>query len=123
MGYNPSHLAHLVREGPFGRGYSPKGSEGRFPRAEPYTPHPGGQGIVPAGMTTGEPGAWLKRGSECEGSSFAFHRVKRGLDRIESVRPATKAAVERRKASAPEAGGSCERIIRGARRARSIPWW
>jgi hypothetical protein len=28
--------------------------------------------------------------------------VKRGLDRAESVRPATKAAVERRKASAPD---------------------
>ena len=46
-------------------------------------------------------------------------RVKRGLDRIDSVRPATKAAVERRKASAPEADGSRERIVRGARRARS----
>ena len=95
----------------------PEGERGRFLRAEPYTPHPGGQGIVPAGMTTGEPGAWLKRDPKARVMPSHFIAVKRGLDRVESVRPATKAAVERRKASAPEADGSCERIIRGARRA------
>jgi hypothetical protein len=34
-----------------------------------------------------------------------------------------KAAVERREASAPEAGGPCKRIFRGARRARSANGW
>ncbi len=33
----------------------------RFPRAGLVTPHSGGPGIVPAGMTTGERGAPLKR--------------------------------------------------------------
>ena len=31
--------------------------------------------------------------------------------------------MERRKASAPEAGGSCKRIVRGARRARGADRW
>ena len=34
-----------------------------------------------------------------------------------------KAAVERREASAPEAGGPCKRMVRGARRARSANGW
>jgi hypothetical protein len=34
-----------------------------------------------------------------------------------------KAAAERREASAPEAGGPCKRIFRGARRARSANGW
>ena len=34
----------------------------RFPRAGLVTLLPGGLGIVPAGSTTGVPGAWLKRG-------------------------------------------------------------
>ena len=33
----------------------------RFLRAELVTPLPGGPGIVPSGITTGVPGAWLKR--------------------------------------------------------------
>jgi len=47
------------------RDLSAEGTHGRervrFPRAERYTPHSGGPGIIPAGMMTGEPGAWLKR--------------------------------------------------------------
>src|SRR5487761_1838557 len=83
------------QEGPFGRGYSRKGA-----RAVPA----GGAGIVPAGITTGEPGAWLKRDPKAKVTPSILHRVKRGPGRVESVRPATRAAVERRKASAPESG-------------------
>ncbi len=33
----------------------------RFLRVGLVTPLPGGLGIVPSGITTGVPGAWLKR--------------------------------------------------------------
>ena len=50
----------LIRGTPFARVLL-KAERERFLRAERHTPLPGGPGIVPAGMTTGEPGAWLKR--------------------------------------------------------------
>ena len=56
-------------------------------------------------MTTGEPGAWLKRDQRAKVTPPHFHRVKRGLDQSCMVRPATRAAAERRKASAPASGG------------------
>ena len=56
---NPSPHSRIKRD------LSAEGTHGRervrFPRAERYTPHSGGPGIVPAGIMTGEPGAWLKR--------------------------------------------------------------
>jgi hypothetical protein len=39
----------------------PEAEQARFPRAGLVTPHSGGPGIVPAGITTGERGAPLKR--------------------------------------------------------------
>jgi hypothetical protein len=51
----------------------------RFLRARLVTPHSGSPGIVPAGITTGVPGAWLKRGATAKVTPSILDRVKRGL--------------------------------------------
>jgi hypothetical protein len=56
----------------------------RFLRAGLVTSLPGGSGIVPAGIMTGAPGAWLKRAASGAGNSGVLQRVKRGLDRAKA---------------------------------------
>ena len=51
--------ADLALKGRLLGGYSLKAERVRRPRAEGYGPHPGGSGIMPAGITTGVRGASL----------------------------------------------------------------
>jgi hypothetical protein len=78
---------------------------------------------MPSGTMAGAWGAATGLGQARAGNARRT-RVPGSLawNRVGGESP-TRAAVERRKASAPEAGGSCKRIVRGARRARGADRW
>ena len=69
-------------------------------------------------MTTGEPGAWLKRDTKGEGNAFALHRVKRGLDRVVHGSPCDES-----RGGAPKGERARKRMVRasGSSVARAAP--
>ena len=74
-----------------------------------------------AGITAGARGAAAGLGQASAGNARTLPRPwKPGLkSKSRGLETTARAAVERRKASAPEAGASCKRIVRGAREART----
>jgi len=82
-------------------------------------------GIMSAGITAGARGASAGLGQECAGNARKHPRPRKpGLkSKSRGLETSARAAVERREASAPEAGGPCKRAFRGARRARSANGW
>jgi hypothetical protein len=78
-----------------------------------------------AGITAGARGAAAGLGQASAGNARKLpHPRKPGLkSKSRGLETTARAAVERREASAPEAGGSRKRIVRGARRARSAGRW
>ena len=78
-----------------------------------------------AGITAGARGAAAGLGQASAGNARKLPRPRKpGLkSKSRGLETTARAAVERRKASAPEAGGSRKRIVRGARRARSAGRW
>jgi hypothetical protein len=78
-----------------------------------------------AGITAGARGASAGLGQAKAGNARWQPRPRKpGLkSKSRGLETSVRAAVERRKASAPEAGGSCKRIVRGARRARGADRW
>jgi len=97
----------------------------RRPRAEGYGPHPGGSGIMPAGIKTGARGASLQ--------PVATRAARRSFERrLREAWPGAEPAgrksrrqepqVECRQASAPASGGRCKppySVARPARRLRA----
>jgi hypothetical protein len=82
-------------------------------------------GIMSAGITTGARGAAAGLGQASAGNARKLPRPRKpGLkSKSRGLETSARAAVERREASAPEADSPCERIVRGARRARSANGW
>jgi hypothetical protein len=56
-------------------------------------------------------------------SQETCHKQPGPKSKSRGLETSVKAAAERREASAPEAGGPCKRMVRGARRARSANGW
>jgi hypothetical protein len=56
-------------------------------------------------------------------SQETCHKQPGPKSKSRGLETSARAAAERREASAPEAGGPCKRMVRGARRARSANGW